>query len=400
VQSFVPRITMPDLSSPRAFAGSAVQGRALTKIKLLWRPAFPNRVSLLLVFMLAATAGAQQQTTSLEMSSNTLPDAPLPQVSAGEGGRQSTNTEVSATVFGVVLDTSGAAIPGAQVSLTHTDGSQVRAMVSGASGEFSFTKLPVGSFLIVINANGFATFTSGAFDLAVHQAYEVSNISLSVAAMDMEVTVRPTEVIAAEQIRAEEKQRLLGVMPNFYVSYVKDAAPLTSKQKFSLATHDTFDWASWVGISMTAGIEQANNTFAGYGQGAAGYGKRWAAQFGDGRTSDYLSHAVFASLFHQDPRYFYQGTGTTKSRLYLAVSNAWIARSDSGKNMPNYSYLLGAMCSGALSNLYYPHADRGLNLVFTNALIGVAGRAGGTVLQEFLGKRLTKHSTASANATP
>jgi len=214
------------------------------------------------------------------------------------------------------------------------------------------------------------------------------------------VTVRPTEVIAAEQIKAEEKQRLLGIVPNFYVSYVKDAAPLTTKQKFSLATHDTLDWTSWIGISVSADIEQANNSYAGYGQGAAGYGKRWAARFGDGRTSDYLSHAVFASLFHQDPRYFYQGTGTKKSRLYHAVSNAWIARSDSGKNMPNYSYLLGTMVSGALSNAYYPHADRGANLVFTNAFIGIAGRAGANVLQEFLGKRLTKNSSASANANP
>ena len=117
-----------------------------------------------------------------------------------------------------------------------------------------------------------------------------------------------------------------------------------------------------------------------------------AAKFADGRSSDYLSHFVFAAIFHQDPRYFYQGTGTTKSRLYHAVSNVWVTRSDSGKSMPNYSYLLGAMGSGALSNIYYPHADRGFNLVFTNAFIGMAGRAGGNVLQEFLGKRLTKNS--------
>jgi len=146
-----------------------------------------------------------------------------------------------------------------------------------------------------------------------------------------------------------------------------------------------------VGVSITAGIEQANNTYAGYGQGAAGYGKRWAARFGDGRSSDFLSHAVFPSLFHQDPRYFYQGTGSKKSRLYHALSYAFVARSDSGHLMPNYSYFLGDMCSGALSNAYYPHADRGANLVFTNAAIGLAGRAGSTVLREFLSRPLTTH---------
>jgi hypothetical protein len=203
------------------------------------------------------------------------------------------------------------------------------------------------------------------------------------------VTVRPTDVIAAEQIKAEEKQRFIGVIPNFYISYVHDPAPMTTKQKFSLASHDTFDPVSLIGVGLAAGIEQANNTYAGYGEGAAGYGKRFAAKFGDGRTSDFLSHAVFPSLFHQDPRYFYQGTGSVKSRMLHAASFAIITRSDSGKTMPNYSYFLGDIGSGALSNLYYPHADRGIGLVFTNAAIGIAGKAGGTIIREFFSKRIT-----------
>ncbi|HEY4045652.1 MAG TPA: carboxypeptidase-like regulatory domain-containing protein [Acidobacteriaceae bacterium] len=299
--------------------------------------------------------------------------------------------EGSASVSGTVLDVSGAAIPGAQVRLTHRDGTPLHTVVSGANGEFSFAKLPAGSYLVLVDAAGFAPFTSAEFALLPKQSYEIPGISLSIASATTEVTVRPTEVIAAGQIKAEEKQRLLGIIPNFYVSYVHDAAPLTAKQKFSLASHDTLDWTSFVGVTLAAGIEQATNAYAGYGQGAAGYGKRWAARFGDGRSSDYLSHAVFASLFHQDPRYFYQGTGSTKSRLYHALSNAFVARGDNGHLMPNYSYLLGAMCSGALSNAYYPHADRGANLVFTNAFVGIAGRAGSSVAQEFLGKRLTKH---------
>jgi hypothetical protein len=370
--------------------------------KRLQSPGAFTYVSLLLICMAAVTtARAQQQTRAFEMSSSSLPDAPLPHLEAEDEAGQTSSTEGSATVSGVVKDATGAAIPGAQVILTHRDGTQVRTMASGEGGEFAFTKLPAGSYLVLINAKGFATFTSGEFDLSAQQPYEVPNVSLSVASADTEVTVRPTEVIAAEQIKAEEKQRLFGVLPNFYVSYVKDPAPLTTKQKFTLATHDTLDWTTFVGVSATAGIEQANNTFAGYGQGAAGYGKRWAAQFGDGRTSDYLSNFVFASLFHEDPRYFYQGTGTTKSRLYHAISNAWVTRSDSsGKNVPNYAYILGIMGSGALSNTYYPHADRGVSLVFTNAALGFAGRAGGNVLQEFIGKRLTKNASKSANAQP
>jgi Carboxypeptidase regulatory-like domain len=391
---------MLDLSVSLEVANVANRGPVFVEAKRLQPPAAFTYVSLLLICMATTTVRAQQQTLSFNVSTSSLPDAPLSQAGAEGDAGQTPSTEGSASVSGVVLDTTGAAIPGAQVILTHRDGTHVRTTASGADGEFAFTKLPAGSYLVLIKAKGFADFTLGAFDVSAQQLYEVPNISLSVASADTEVTVRPTEVIAAEQIKAEEQQRLFGILPNFYVSYVKDPAPLTTKQKFSLATHDTLDWTTFIGVSATAGIEQANNTFAGYGQGAAGYGKRWAAQFGDGRTGDYLSNFVFASLFHEDPRYFYQGTGTIKSRLYHAVSNAWVTRSDSGKNVPNYAYILGIMGSGALSNTYYPHADRGASLVFTNALLGFAGRAGGNVLQEFIGKRLTKNASKSANAQP
>jgi hypothetical protein len=138
-----------------------------------------------------------------------------------------------------VLDVSGATVSGADVGLMHTDGTQMNTMVSEADGEFNFTKSPAGSYLVTVNAKGFAFFTSAEFAVAVQQAYEVLDVSLSAARANMEATVRPTELIAAEQIRAEEKQRLVGFFPNFYTSFIYDAAPLTTKQKFSLATRET-----------------------------------------------------------------------------------------------------------------------------------------------------------------
>ena len=271
----------------------------------------------------------------------------------------------------------------------HGDGSQLHTMLSAANGEFNFTKIPAGSYLVVVNAKGFAPFTSAEFAIAVQQAYEVPDVSLSIASANMEVTVRPTELIAAEQIRAEEKQRLIGVIPNFYTSYIYDAAPLTWKQKFSLAARGTFDPVALIGVGFGAGIEQATNAYAGYGQGAAGYSKRYAARFVDGRSSDLLTHAVFPALLHQDPRYYYQGSGSVKSRVVHAVRSAFVTRSDSGRPVFNSSYLLGDMCAGALSNLYYPKANRGANLVSTNAAVGLAGRVGTNLIREFLSKRLT-----------
>nr|WP_246410244.1 carboxypeptidase-like regulatory domain-containing protein [Granulicella aggregans] len=344
----------------------------------------------LLLCLLGATAHAQQKTAKLETSSSSsLPDAPSPQVDVLGPAAQTPSAVGTASVAGTILDTSGAEIPGAQVSLTHRDGIPLHTLFSAAGGDFVFTKLPAGSYLVIVNAKGFASYTTAEFTLSPDQSYMVPSIALSVASATTEVTVRPTEVIAAEQIKAEEKQRFIGVIPNFYISYVHDPAPMTIKQKFSLASHDTFDPVSLIGVGLAAGIEQANDKYPGYGYGAAGYGKRFAAQFGDGRTSDFLSHAVFPSLFHQDPRYFYQGTGTIKSRLIHAASYAIITRGDNGKPMPNYSYFLGDIGSGAISNLYYPHADRGIGLVFTNAAIGIAGKAGGTIIREFFSKRIT-----------
>jgi hypothetical protein len=332
----------------------------------------------LLSFCIFALPAFAQQ----DMARLSLPEAPAPQQDQTAG---------TASVSGTILDSGGAIVPQAQVSLVQKNGEQVQTSKSDANGQFSFAEVPPGPYFVTVEAAGFAPFRTQEFSITAQQRYVVPDISLAVAGLNTNVIVRPADEIAAEQIKAEEKQRVVGIFPNYYVSYVPDAAPLTSKQKFSLAIHDTFDWTTFIGVSMGAGLEQATNRPSGYGQGAAGYGKRWGALFADGRSSDLLSHYVFASLLHQDPRYFYQGTGTTKSRLYHAVGSAFVARSDSGKTMPNYSYLLGDICAGAISNAYYPGSDRGAGLVFTNAAIGIAGRAAQAVVQEFLAKRLTKN---------
>jgi hypothetical protein len=339
--------------------------------------------------MIPVSVLAGQQTDGRGISSRSLPDAPTPNSGPQNSAQQTPPAEGSASVAGTVLDGSGATVSGADVSLMQGDGTRLHAMVSETNGEFSFTKIAPGSYLVTVYAKGFAPFTTGEFVVAVRQAYEIPDVSLSVATANIEVTVRPTELIAAEQIRAEEKQRLIGFFPNFYTSYIYDAAPLTAKQKFSLATRGTFDPVAMIGIGFAAGIEQATNAYAGYGQGAAGYSKRFAAKFIDGRSSDFLTHAVFPALLHQDPRYYYQGSGSVKSRFMHAVTSAFLARSDSGRTVPNSSYLLGDMCAGALSNLYYPKANRGANLVFTNTAVGLAGRVGTNLMREFLSKRLT-----------
>ena len=334
---------------------------------------------------------ARRRATTRPAAGTGLSEVQFPE-SAQQGSlTQSPATGGWATISGVVRGGSGVTIAGAQITLTGMSALQRRTLISGANGEFTFTKVPPGTYFVTVKAKSFQSYRSAKFTLAAREVYQISRIQLSIAPVKTAVVVRPTSVIAQMQMKAEEKQRVLSVFPNFYTSYVWNAAPLDTKQKFSLSLRDIFDPVSLIGIAATAGIEQAENTFPGYRQGAAGYARRFGAEFGDTLIGGLLSGALFPSIFHQDPRYFYQGTGSVKSRLVHALSWSVVARSDSGRPMPDYSDFLGDLAAGAASNLYYPRGSRGVGLVFANFGIGIANRAGSAIIQEFLLKRLTRH---------
>lgn len=214
---------------------------------------------------------------------------------------------------------------------------------------------------------------------------------LAVAANVAEVEVELTQTeVAEEQIKIEEKQRVLGVLPNFYVSYIPNAAPLTSKQKFKLALRTVVDPFTLVFVAGAAGVEQAQNHFAEYGQGAQGYAKRFAAGYGDTLTGTFIGSAILPSLLKQDPRYFYKGTGSMQSRAMYAIANSIICKGDNGRWQPNYSNVLGSLAAGGISNLYYPSQDRnGAGLTFVNAAIGIGATAVSNLFQEFVIRKLT-----------
>jgi hypothetical protein len=138
---------------------------------------------------------------------------------------------------------------------------------------------------------------------------------VATAVTDVEVGLSRTEV-AGEQIKVEEKQRVLGVLPNFYVSYIPQPRPLTSKQKFKLAGRTVMDPFTSVFVGGAAGVEQAQNHFRGYGQGAQGYAKRFGAGYADTVAGTFIASAILPSLLKPDPRYFYKGTGNKKLVLF------------------------------------------------------------------------------------
>ncbi len=173
---------------------------------------------------------------------------------------------------------------------------------------------------------------------------------------------------AAQELKQQEQQRMLGVIPDFNTTDVHDAVPLTPNQKFHLAFRSSIDPFQFVAAALDAGIGQAANNFAGYGQGAQGYSKRFGAAYADQFSGLFWANALFPTLLQEDPRYFRQRTGSVKHRLLYAISSIVWTKHDNGAWGPNYANVLGNITAGGLANLYYPSADRSIGLTFQRAL--------------------------------
>jgi len=334
-------------------------------------------------------ANCVAQTQSQSRASASEVQAVLPDDPSLRAG-QDADPNLPGKVSGTVVDGTGAQVAGARIMLLREGGFASQEVVSDNDGQFSFTNVAPGAFQLKITAAGFAQkIFSGT--LRPGEFRTVDPIALAVATAVTEVEVSDSQVeVAQEQIKEQEKQRVLGVIPNFYVSYVPDAVPLNTKQKFELAWKTTIDPVSFVLVGAIAGIQQANNSFSGYGQGAQGYGKRYGASFADFTIGTFIGGAVLPSLLKQDPRYFYKGTGTRRSRALYALANAVICKGDNKKWQPNYSSMLGSLAAGGISNLYYPAKDRnGARLTFENALIGIGASAGANLIEEFLVPKFT-----------
>jgi len=292
-------------------------------------------------------------------------------------------------IGGTVLDTNNDLVPGATVVLEAPVSGKDRTVIANDNGAFEFTDLkPGANYKITISADGFVSWTSPS--LTVDPGHFVFLTGrLEIAGEASSVTVYASrQQIAVEQVKIEEKQRVFGVIPNFYVTYDHDAAPLTAKLKFKLALRTTTDPIVFLGAAAMAGINQAGDRLD-YEQGAKGYGQRFGAEYTDSFANIMIGGAILPSLLHQDPRYFYQGSGTTKSRVLHAISYPFICKGDNGRLQPNYSSIGGDLATGAISNIYYPSGNRGPGLVFEGALISTGGRMVNGLIQEFILRRFT-----------
>ena len=339
-------------------------------------------LALAAIFVLAGTLRAQ------------VPDAP------GTGASAAEQTQMPGSIRGTVLDPSGAVVAGARVTLARENPSTVQEALSGDDGQFSFADIAPGPFHLTITSANFATYTSAGV-LHPGERCVVPPITLAIATEVTEVRVSPPLAeIAEEQVHEQERQRVLGIVPNFYVSYLPRAVPLTAKQKFQLAWKMTLDPVTFGVTGAIAGIEQAHNSFSGYGHGAQGYGKRYGASYADLVTSTFIGGAILPSVLKQDPRYFYRGSGSKRSRVLYAIGNAVICKGDNGRWQPNYSSVIGNLAAGGISNLYYPANDRGTGLTLESGLIGIGATATTNLLQEFLIRKLTPHVPGRDSANP
>ena len=383
-----------------------------------WRP--------VIVFLLAVSSVALAQARQGTLASNDLPEAPVAHIEAqsaagdaasapgqstpdqsasdqstpAQTASDASTSSTSGFITGTVEDSNNDVIEGAHVVLTAADG-KTYTQASGEDGQFSFAGLPPGTYAMAVTGKGWGRYSLPDIQLSAGESRILSHVILPASSGVTEVRVDGSaQQLSIEQEHIAVQQRVLGVFPNFYSSYDWHAPPMLARQKYALAFRSMIDPMTFAGAGMIAGVEQWRDTFPGYGQGVAGYGRRYGAAYANSFTGRMLGGAAFPSLFHQDPRYFYKGSGSVVTRALYAISTALITKGDNGRWQPNYSHVLGNFTAGAISNLYYPASSQGLSLTLLNGALETAGDAATDFMREFFLRGITSHVPSYNNGQP
>jgi len=298
---------------------------------------------------------------------------------------QHTSVSQPGIIMGTITDVSDTPVPGASVALQGSDSSDLRLVTTDENGYFEIRDVEPGRpYQVNIRALGFSEWDSPIVTLGSGQS-EILDAKLRIEGVKTAVKVTPesSDEIATEQVKAQETQRGFLIIPNFYAVYAPNPAPLNARLKFRLALRVARDPFTFAGVAMVAGIGQATD-YPDYEQGAIGYGERFATTYANSFTDIMLGGAILPSLLHQDPRYFYKGTGTIKARVAHVVYSLIVTRGDNGHLQPNYWQLGGDLTSVAISNLYYPRANRGAELVFRGFATYTAIHLAVRMLDEFV----------------
>ena len=182
------------------------------------------------------------------------------------------------------------------------------------------------------------------------------------------------------------EERIFRVIPDYQT--VRDSSqpvkPLTPAQKWNLGLRETVDPFNIASAALTAAFSQHDNQTPKYGEGWPNYGKRFGAAVGDFGLQNFFSAGVFATVLHQDPRYFRKGPAARiVPRIVYSVTRLFVCRNDAGQSMINAANLLGMSAGIAASNMYYPSASRTGRVMAGRIETSLFGGLTGNLMSEF-----------------
>lgn len=209
--------------------------------------------------------------------------------------------------------------------------------------------------------------------------------------------------LAEEQLKAQEKQRVMGVMATFNTTRNQDAVPLSPSQKFKLFFKSSTDPWPFLLAGAVSGIGQADDSYPEWGQGAQGYAKRYGAAYSDAFIGNFFGNAVLPVVLREDPRYFQKGTGSATKRFLWAASSTFWCKRDNGKWGPNYANVGGNLIGAAIARAYYPANERTFSDTITDGLtVSVEGIVGAELIEfwpDIVRHHQRKKNSHSADST-
>lgn len=229
------------------------------------------------------------------------------------------------------------------------------------SPEFGGSAITYPSFLLFLAVLSLFTITAVAQQPPAAQPQTPTNPCPSQQSRPADKSKEDQDQNSQKESTGTSKDRLFFALPNFLTLETRLVSPLTTGQKFKVVTRSAFDYVEYPWYAFLAGISQAENSEPGYGQGAAGYGKRYGAAFADGTIESFMTGAILPSLLRQDPRFFQSGQGSFWHRTGYSISRIVVTRTDSGHNQFNFSEIIGSALAADISTYsYHPRSDRNL----------------------------------------
>ena len=308
---------------------------------------------------------------------------------AAETASLSLDVQPAGSISGIVKGPDGAPVIEANVALMQ-GGQSIDQTETSDQGRFSFSNVAPGTYTLDISAPSFKE-QSASVDVQAGQAAMVAPIMLALAPVVTSVNVTPSKgEVVKYQMQQEEKQRILGFVPNYFVSYYPNAAPMKPEQKFQLTMKSDFNPFTLALTTLFVWGEQQAGMYSGYGTEEKSFAKRFGAAYATLGVGTMIGDALLPSLLKQDPRFYYKAHGSVPSKLFYAISRAVICKGDNGHWEPDYSAIIGHFAAGGIANLYLPQQNRkGVALMVQGGLVGLGFNAFVNVLQEFVIPKLT-----------